>query len=113
MPFTAEFRCVAGCAGAYPLDQVIYRCPSCGGLLEVVHDLAALRARSAGEWKQLFGERWRGERSGVWGKHEWIAPQLRDDHIVSLGEGGTHLTPVPRLARELGLGDVRVKQCGT
>ena len=113
-----EFRCIAGCAGSYPLDQVIYRCPTCGDLLEVVHDLAALRARSAGEWKALFAERWRvASRSrgarGVWGKHEWVAPQLAPANIVSMLEGGTHLTPVPRFAAELGLGDVRVKQCGT
>jgi threonine synthase len=110
MGFSAEFRCVAGCAGAYPLDQVIYRCPSCGGLLEVVHDLAALRTRSADDWKQLFDQRW---GTGVWGKHEWIAPQLSAEHIVTFGEGATALQPVPRLANELGLSDVRIKQCGT
>jgi len=68
MGFSAEFRCVAGCAGSYPLDQVIYRCPRCSGLLEVVHDLAALRTRSATEWKQLFAERWPGSFPGsaIW-----------------------------------------------
>lgn len=115
--FSAEFRCIAGCPGGYPLDQVIYRCPACGDLLEVVHDLEALRARSAGEWRALFAERWRSVEepwgSGVWGKHEWVAPQLAREHIVSMLEGGTHLTPVPRFAADLGLGDVRVKQCGT
>ena len=117
--FRAEFRCIAGCAGAYPLDQVIYRCPTCGDLLEVVHDLEALKTRSADAWKQLFDARWRAPNadepwgSGVWGKHEWVAPQLQQANIVSMLEGGTHLTPVPRFARDLGLGDVRVKQCGT
>jgi threonine synthase len=86
-------------------------------LLEVVHDLAALRTRSAAEWRALFAERWRAVdepyNSGVWGKHEWIAPQLATANIVTMAEGGTHLMPVPHLARELGLGDVRVKQCGT
>jgi len=114
---SATFRCIAGCAGSYPLEQVIYRCPTCGNLLEVVHDLAALRERSAGEWKQLFAERWRSVEepygSGVWGKHEWVAPQLRAENIVSMAEGVTHLTRVPRYAAELGLTDVRVKQCGT
>ena len=117
--FRAEFRCIAGCAGAYPLDQVIYRCPSCGELLEVVHDLEALRATTADAWKQRFDARWRSPNadepwgSGVWGKHEWVAPQLAPANIVSMLEGCTHLTPVPRFARDLGLGDVRVKQCGT
>src|SRR5690349_2624385 len=114
MAFSAEFRCIAGCHGSYPLDQVIYRCPTCGDLLEVVHDVAALKQKSAAEWKALFAERWRSVDdpwgSGVWGKHEWVAPQLRAENIVSFAEGGTHLTRVPGYA---GLGDVRVKQCGT
>jgi len=117
MTFSARFRCMAGCAGAYPLDQVIYRCPSCGGLLEVAHDLAALHERSADEWKRLFAARWHGVdepwSSGVWGKHEWVAPELRIEHVVSMAEGGTHLMRVPAYARAIGLGDVRVKQCGT
>lgn len=115
--FTAQFRCIAGCAGRYPLDQVIYRCPACGDLLEVAHDMAALGQVGADRWKQLFAERWRSVEepygSGVWGKHEWVAPQLRSEHVVSMLEGGTHLTRVPRFAAALGLGDVRVKQCGT
>jgi threonine synthase len=117
MGFSAEFRCIAGCDGGYPLDQVIYRCPRCGDLLEVVHDLAALRERPAAAWQQVFGERWRSIDepwgSGVWGKHEWVAPALDPEHIVTLGEGTTALTRVPRFAAALGLGDVRVKQCGT
>jgi threonine synthase len=117
MGFSAEFRCMAGCTGGYPLDQVIYRCPRCGGLLEVVHDLAALRARTATEWKELFATRWRSTDepwgSGVWGKREWVAPELEVRHIVSMPEGVTPLVRVPKFAAALGLGDVRVKQCGT
>jgi threonine synthase len=119
MTYSAEFRCIAGCSGGYPLDQVIYRCPKCGELLEVVHDLAALKARTSDEWKRTFAERWGNANadepwgSGVWGKHEWVAPQLARENIVSMREGATHLTPVPRFAADLGLGDVRVKQCGT
>src|SRR5207237_7876275 len=94
----------------------LYRCPTCGELVEAVHDLDALRARSAEAWKRLFAERWRSVDepwgSGVWGKHEWVAPSLEIRHIVSMLEGGTHLTRVPRYAAALGLGDVRVKQCG-
>ncbi len=117
MAFTARFRCIAGCPGTYPLEQVIYRCPTCGELLEVAHDMAALRTRSAEHWKQLFAERWRSVEepygSGVWGKHEWVAPELALEQVVSFQEGTTALTRVPQLARALGLGDVRVKQCGT
>jgi len=115
--FSAEFRCASGCGGGFPLDQIIYRCPTCGGLLEVVHDLDALRTRSAADWRALFAERWKSVDepwgSGVWGKHEWVAPQLDPRNIVSMLEGGTHLAPLPRYAGELGVGEVRVKQCGT
>jgi len=138
--FSAEFRCAGGCGGGFPLDQIIYRCPTCGGLLEVVHDLDALRTRSAADWRALFAERWKSIDepwgSGVWGKHEWVAPQLEPRNIVSMLEGVTHLTRVPRYAAEIGLddvvrqlgalvgaedarahelgvGEVRVKQCGT
>jgi len=114
---SAHYRCFAGCAGSYPLEQILYRCPSCGGLLEVAHDTDALRTRSAAEWRALFDARWRSldepYGSGVWGKHEWVMPTLAREHVVSLGEGGTHLTRIPRYAAALGLGDVRVKQCGT
>jgi threonine synthase len=109
----AEFRCIAGCAGGYPLDRIIYRCPRCGDLLEVVHDLDALRANGdAASWTRRFAER-AGEPSGVWSKREWVLPQLPAEAVVSLGEGNSHLTPLPRHARELGVGELRVKQCGT
>ena len=58
MGYSAAFHCVAGCEGSYPLDTVIYACPKCGELLEVLHDIEALRDRSADEWKQLFDARW-------------------------------------------------------
>jgi len=35
----STFRCIAGCHGAYALDEIIYKCPKCGTLLEVVHDI--------------------------------------------------------------------------
>ena len=117
MGFSAEFRCIAGCHGGYPLDQVIYRCPTCGDLLEVVHDLEALRTRTASAWQQLFTDRWKSIEepwgSGVWGKHEWVMPGLSPAHVVTMGEGTTAMTRVPRFAEALGLGDVRIKHCGT
>src|SRR5689334_10140645 len=116
MPYKVEYRCIAGCPGTYPLDQVIYRCPSCGDLLEVVHDLDALRHRSAAAWMKLFDERYLRTHwpygSGVWGKKEWVAPHVRDEHVVSMYEGGTNLFWAERYGRELGLADLWVKQCG-
>lgn len=118
MTFSAWFQCISGCAARWPLVEVRYRCPTCGDLLEVAHDLDALRAAgTADAWRARFEARWRGtthpDTSGVWGKREWVAPHVRLEHIVTAGEGATALHPVPGYARALGLGDVWVKQCGT
>jgi threonine synthase len=116
MSYDAWYQCVRGCAGRYDVFDVIYRCPECGGLLEVVHDVEALRARSGAAWRELFdarpGHRAGAAASGVWGKGEWVLPQLRPENIVTLGEGRTPLLPAPRLAADLGLDDLWIKQCG-
>jgi threonine synthase len=114
--FSAEFRCLAGCAGAWPVTEAIYRCPTCNGLLEVVHDVEALRGQSARAWMKLFDDRYMTTEwpygSGVWGKREWVMPELGDEYIVSMAEGGSNLFWADRYGRELGLSDVWVKLCG-
>jgi threonine synthase len=116
MAFSAVFRCIAGCHGSHPLDDPLYRCPKCGDLLEVSHDLDALRTRSAAGWIRLFDERYKRTTwpygSSVWGKKEWVVPSVRDDMVVSMDEGGTNLFWAERFGRELGLNDLWVKQCG-
>jgi threonine synthase len=114
--YQAVFRCLAGCEGSYPITQAIYRCPTCHGLLDVVHDLDALRARSALAWMKLFDDRYKRTAwpygSGVWGKREWVAPNVPDDAIVSMDEGGSNLFWAERFGRSLGLEDLWVKLCG-
>jgi threonine synthase len=107
---------VRGCSGRYSLFDVIYRCPQCDGLLEVVHDAQALGRRSGADWRTLFDARGRATTgaaaSGVWSKAEWVQPGLDPAHAISLGEGFSPLVPAPRLAPGLGLQDLWVKQCG-
>lgn len=116
MTFSASFRCLAGCEGAYPLTQAIYRCPKCDGLLDVEHDTRALSSRNAAAWMKLFDDRYKRTLwpygSGVWGKREWIAPDVPDDAIVSMDEGGTNLFWAERYGKSIGLDDVWVKLCG-
>jgi threonine synthase len=116
MDYSCSFRCVAGCPGSYDVEQVIYRCPKCGELLEVHHDLGALRQRSASAWIKLFDERAGTQRwpygSGVWGKKEWVLPHLQDESVVSLHEGGTNLFWAERYGKTLGLEDLWIKLCG-
>lgn len=114
MALSASFKCFRGCEGSFPLTQAIYRCPKCDGLLAVRHDLDALGEKTGTEWKKLFDERWSARSSsGVWNYREWVAPEIPDEAIVTTGEGMTPLYPARRLAKELGFGDLLVKQCGT
>jgi threonine synthase len=116
MSYRAVFRCISGCPGEFPLEQPIYRCPACGNLLEVAHDLAALRQVRPKAWIRRFDERYKSTAwpygSSVWGKREWVCPDIRDDNVVSMDEGGTNMMWAERLGRDLGLTDLWVKMCG-
>lgn len=112
----AWYACINDCPGAYSLDAILYRCPGCGDLLEVRHDLGALGATPPDVWKKRFAERLSSavgaHASGVWSQKEWVCPDLEDDHIVTLGEGRSPLFPAERWAEELGVRQIWVKLCG-
>src|SRR5499427_931348 len=112
MNLHAWFECFAGCGVRYRLDQIVYRCEACGGLLEVRHDVDALKHKSGNEWKQLFDSRL-GRMSGVWSKKEMVLPEIDDQSIVSLGEGNSPLIKAQRFAKYLGIAEIFIKQCGT
>lgn len=82
----------------------------------VSHDTDALRDRSAAAWMKLFDDRYHGHQwpygSGVWGKKEWVMPEIPDDCVVSMYEGGTNLFWAERYGKGLGMSDLWVKQCG-
>ncbi|MCS6969845.1 MAG: threonine synthase [Planctomycetota bacterium] len=115
MAYDAWFRDAETGAGRWELDEIIYRSPS-GGLLEVAHDMERLKARAPAAWMQLWDARYKRTQwpygSGVWGKKELVLPNIPDEHVVSLDEGGTNLFWAERFGRELGLTDLWVKQCG-
>ena len=112
--FSAQFRGTQS-GNTFSLDEVIYRDEK-GGLLEVEHDMDALRQKSAAEWKSLFESRCGSHHwpfaSGIWGKKEWVLPGIADEDIVSLNEGWTNLFYAQRLGAQLGLKDLWVKLCG-
>ena len=116
MPYRAAFRCIAGCPVEHSLLEPLYRCPTCGNLLEVAHDVSRLRDRAPGTWIRLFDERYKRTTwpygSSVWGKKEWVCPIISDENIVSMDEGGTNLFWAERFGRELGLQELWVKLCG-
>jgi threonine synthase len=117
MPYRAWFQCInEQCKAIYPLNSVIYRCKTCGSLLEVQHDMKALARRDAKAWMKLFEDRYKSTQwpygSGVWGKKEWILPKIDDNNIVSLYEGGTNLFWAERFGKMIGLDNLWIKLCG-
>jgi len=116
MQLKAQFQCASGCNQAYSLNQIIYRCEQCGGLLQVVHDVDQLRKRHAKSWIELFEQRYMRTifpyGSGVWGKKELVCPNVEDENVISMYEGGTNLFWAERFGHEIGLSDLWIKQCG-
>src|SRR6476659_8655111 len=118
MPYRAWFQCInPECGEKYPLNSIVYQCKRCNSLLEVQHDTKALATHSGAEWKALFEKRYKGNEwpygSGVWGKHEWILPEIdKDKNIVSLYEGGTNLFWAERFGKVIGVDNLWVRLCG-
>ncbi|MFO7925621.1 MAG: threonine synthase [Halobacteriota archaeon] len=80
--------------GATTDDDGATRCPDCGGSLDARYDLDGLKLSS----ETL------AERSGGW-KHRELLPFVPS----GMGEGETPLIEAPRLADELGVGRVLIK----
>jgi threonine synthase len=114
--YRAVFRCISGCSGEYALNEIIYQCPKCNDLLEVVHDPEPLRMTSPEDWKDIFDSRFMRTfwpyGSGVWGKKEFVCPDVLDENIVSTCEGGSNLFWAEQLGYRWGLEDLWIKQCG-
>ena len=117
MSYSAWFQCInEKCNETYPLNKIVYRCKTCDSLLEVKHDMKALAQRSALGWMKLFEDRYKSTQwpygSGIWGKKEWVLPQIADDNIVSLYEGGSNLFWAERFGKLVGVDNLWVKLCG-
>src|SRR5512137_2354663 len=94
-----------------------FKCVACGNLLEVVHDTERLKhERTPGGWVKLFERRWKSTEfpygSGIWGKKEWILPDIGNEDIVSLYEGDTNLCYARRYNEHMGIPELYIKMCG-
>jgi threonine synthase len=104
LSYRAYFQCIRpGCGHTHRLNEVVYHCSVCGSLLEVRHDLEALRARSASSWMRLFDDRYKTGQwpygSAIWGKKEWVLPEIDNENVVSMYEGHSNLFWAERLGR--------------
>ena len=115
--YRSWFQCIdEECGETYKLNEIVYKCKSCGNLLEVVHDVELLKKRSAQDWRDLFDGRYRKQSwpfgSSVWGKKEWVCPYVEYDNIVSMYEGATNLFWAERFGKQVGMEDIWIKMCG-
>jgi threonine synthase len=87
-------------------------CPSCGGLLEIVHEISS----DPSSLMELFAERRARiggvEESGVWRYRELVLPTAADVDIVSHPEGNTPLMQRDKLAAWTGVDDLWIKHEG-
>lgn len=106
-------RCIApDCQAEYKIDERLYVCSRCGGLLDVVLresevDVAALREL----WRERKMSLDVRDRSGVWRFREFL-PFAGDAEVVSLGEGNTPLYEAPRSADYCRISRLKLKHQG-
>lgn len=101
------------CGRQSPTNRVLYTCEACGGLLDVVHDLEALRPVVSRErFDARLGTLDAPYNSGVWRYKELVAPDLPLESVVSRPEGNTNLYRSPRLAAWAGVDTLYLKHEG-
>src|SRR5580704_10669485 len=102
---SAELICFEErCRARFPITDVIYNCPRCGGLLEAWYPPPS---DTPSDLKRIWRERRMSNaplgRSGVW-RYGEIIPFLESyAQVVTLREGHTPLLPAPAAARYGGL----------
>ncbi len=110
----AELTCFnPECRKRFAIDEVIYQCPACDGLIEASNDFTGLDAEKLRAlWDQRRLSRLSLDVSGVWRYREML-PFLDDpQHVVTLREGNTHLFDGALAASYSGLTNLQFKHQG-
>ena len=100
MTYLLELRC-SECARTFLVGQIQTFCPDCQAPLLARYDLNSARSRLDRE--EISHRPW-----GMWRWGELLPVQDRAA-VVSLGEGDTPLLEIDRLAKELGIRQLYVK----
>ncbi|WHY85976.1 threonine synthase [Neobacillus novalis] len=98
--YATNFLCDR-CSSEFSLSESLNTCPKCGGLLEVQYDLPKMK-------RELSPKMFASRDTSIWRWHEFYP--LRDAaNVISLGEGGTLLTPSIYAGPKLGLENLYFK----
>jgi threonine synthase len=110
---TATQRCIApSCGARFDLNERIYVCSACGGLLDVVQELTTAPEQLQTLWTRRLASFEARDRSGVW-RYRELLPFADDAPIVSLGEGNTPIYNAPVAAAYCGLRSLSLKHQGS
>ena len=101
------------CRAGFPITEVIYNCPKCGGLLETAYEPPE---QSAPMLRRLWRERRTSnaplDQSGVWRYRELLPFLSSYSCVVTLGEGNTPLLESRQAAQYGGLDRLVFKHQG-
>ncbi len=103
MSFVSHVECTV-CAHRHPPARLLTVCEKCGQMLAVRYDLPAVAAA-------VTRDALRGRPPGMYRFRE-LTPLDDDEAPVTLGEGGTPLLALPRLAAHLGMTRLLAKDEG-
>src|SRR5690348_7285390 len=101
------------CRARFPITEVLYNCPTCGGLLEAVYEKPE---QSAPMLRRMWRERRTSnaplDQSGVWRYRELIPFLANYSCVVTLREGNTPLLEARPAAEYGGLAKLAFKHQG-
>src|ERR1700736_2798983 len=98
-------RCInPDCAATFAVDETAFRCPRCGGLLDVAYDWDRLAPpRSLRDFEAKWADRANPlSFSGVWRFRE-LLPFAPPEAVLTIGEGQTILQCADIVAGYVGL----------
>jgi len=99
MSFLTHLECTS-CHREYKATEVLNLC-ACGNPLFARYDLKRIS-------KRLQPTDLTNRQKTIW-KYRELLPVTSDDHIVTLGEGGTPLISARTLGQKLGIDDLFIK----
>ena len=109
---TASYQQCEDCGTTLIETDPAAACPSCGGLLELIHPAL----QDANELTKTFRDRRSAvagcDVSGVWRFRELVLPSVHADDIVSHPEGNTPLLARAAVSRWAGVDDLLIKHEG-
>lgn len=109
---TVTQRCIdPACGARFEINERIYVCSRCGGLLDVVQESATDPEQLRALWTRRLASFETRDRSGVW-RYRELLPFADNAPIVSLAEGNTPIYDAPVSADYCGLQALTLKHQG-